>query len=164
MLTQFCGWRTIFWLQTALAGTGAVLVVFGLPETSHHKKIDDLEGMSRARKTKRLLVAMSPTRVITLFRVPNLIVAALASSALVWNMYSLLVSLIVNPSAFAVAYRPLDTNSARSQCPIWVKLACEVRPILSRAWCWLCPWNLLWRTMGRSYRQEVYQEARRTCG
>jgi MFS family permease len=94
VLTQFSGWRSIFWLQTALAGLGDVFVVFGLPDTAHHKRIDDIKGLKRSEKTKEFLSLMSPMRVLKLFRIPNLIVVSVASSALLWNMYSLLVSVL----------------------------------------------------------------------
>jgi predicted MFS family arabinose efflux permease len=92
VLTQFAGWRTIFWLQTALAGAGSVLVVFALPDTAHHKRIDDLKSLSRAAKTKKVLSLMSPMRVLMLYRIPNFIIVGAATSALLCNMYSLLVS------------------------------------------------------------------------
>ena len=92
ILTEYRGWRTIFWLQTALAALATILLVLLFPETSHHKKFTDIKKLGPAEKTKTFLRQLSPHRVVTLFRLPNLLVAAVAASCLLWNMYSLLVS------------------------------------------------------------------------
>lgn len=99
ILVTYTSWRSIFWLQTALAGTGSLGVFFLVPETIHHKKIDDLEGCSRKEKAKAILHMTSPIRVMRLFRYWNQVLVALASSALVWNMYSLLTPIpyVLNP-------------------------------------------------------------------
>ncbi|KAL7785544.1 major facilitator superfamily domain-containing protein [Trichoderma ceciliae] len=99
ILVSFATWRSIFWLQTALAGTGALGVFFLVPETIHHKQIEDLEGRSRKEKIKAILRMTNPIRVIRLFRYWNQVLVALASSALVWNMYSLLTPIryVLNP-------------------------------------------------------------------
>ncbi|UKZ52132.1 hypothetical protein TrVGV298_005907 [Trichoderma virens] len=99
ILVTYKSWRTIFWLQTALAGTGVLGVFFLVPETIHHKAIDDLEGRSRKEKAKAILHMTNPIRVMRLFRYWNQVLVALASSALVWNMYSLLTPIpyVLNP-------------------------------------------------------------------
>ncbi|KAM0255478.1 hypothetical protein ACHAQJ_005705 [Trichoderma viride] len=99
ILVTYATWRSIFWLQTALAGTGVVGVFFLVPETIHHKQIEDLEGYSRKEKIKAILRMTNPIRVIRLFRYWNQVLVALASSALVWNMYSLLTPIryVLNP-------------------------------------------------------------------
>jgi hypothetical protein len=70
-----------------------------VPETSHHKKIKDLEGLSKMHKTKSILKMINPIKVLRLFRYPNLVMVAGGSSALVWNMYSLLTPIryVLNP-------------------------------------------------------------------
>lgn len=99
ILVTYASWRSIFWLQTALAGTGVLGVFFLVPETIHHKTITDLEGLPRKEKTKAILHMTNPIRVIRLFRYWNQVLVALASSALVWNMYSLLTPIryVLNP-------------------------------------------------------------------
>ncbi|KAJ7789852.1 MFS transporter [Mycena olivaceomarginata] len=74
------GWRVIFYLQAALGGLATVL----------------LAGLSFGQKAGRLWQMTNPLRVIKLYRYPNL---AAGSSALVWNMYSLLTPIryIINP-------------------------------------------------------------------
>jgi MFS family permease len=90
IIVTFRTWRDIFWLQTALGGLAAVMVVFLLPETIPEKKIDELKEYSPKQRTLHILHWISPFRVaILLFSYPNLIIAGLASSSLVWNMYSL---------------------------------------------------------------------------
>ncbi|KAK5464566.1 hypothetical protein LTS15_001128 [Exophiala xenobiotica] len=100
IIVTFRSWRDIFWLQAALGGLAALLVVFVLPETIPDKKIDELRDLSRKERLGRIAHWVSPLRVGTLlFSYPNLIVAGVASSSLVWNMYSLLTPIryVLNP-------------------------------------------------------------------
>ncbi|KAM3075195.1 hypothetical protein ACMFMG_007354 [Clarireedia jacksonii] len=99
IIVTFQSWRVIFWLQTALAGCAAVGAWFLLPETIHQKKQDDLVGLGWRKKAGVLWGMLNPWRVVRLYRYPNLIMVALASSSLVWNMYSLLTPIryILNP-------------------------------------------------------------------
>ncbi|KAI9172387.1 putative transporter AQR1 [Paramyrothecium foliicola] len=99
LIVTYSSWRSIFWLQTALAGTGALGVFWLVPETSHHKKIKDLEGLSKKEKTKAILKMINPIKLLWLFRYPNLVMVAGGSAALVWNMYSLLTPIryVLNP-------------------------------------------------------------------
>lgn len=92
-------WRVIFWVQTGLAATAAIGAYFLLPETIHHRKADDLVGLPLSRKIVVLAQMTNPWRVIRLFRYPNLLAVAVASSSLVWNMYSLLTPIryVLNP-------------------------------------------------------------------
>lgn len=99
IIVTFKSWRVIFYLQTALAGVAFVGAYALLPETSHHKKVDDLAGMPIKAKARVLWSMLNPWRVLRLYKYPNLIMAALASSSLVWNMYSLLTPIryVLNP-------------------------------------------------------------------
>lgn len=95
----YSSWRTIFWLQTALAGIGLLGVFFLVPETIHRKKITDLEGIPPKERTWAVLGMINPLRVLRWFRHLNLCLVAGASSSLVWNMYSLLTPIryVLNP-------------------------------------------------------------------
>jgi len=99
IIVTFRSWRDIFWLQSALGGLACVLVIFLLPETIHRRRCTELHGLSRTAYTKKMWTWTNPLRVIKLYRYPNLLVVGLASSALVWNMYSLLtpVRFVLNP-------------------------------------------------------------------
>ncbi|PNY27701.1 transporter AQR1 [Tolypocladium capitatum] len=99
IVVTYSSWRSIFWLQTALAGTGVLGVFFLVPETIHRKKIFDLNGYSRRGKIKALLGMTNPIRPLRLFRYWSLVPVACGSSALVWNMYSLLTPIryVLNP-------------------------------------------------------------------
>lgn len=99
MIVTFESWRVIFYLQTALAGVAAVGSYFLLPETAHYKKSSDLVGLSFQTKTTVLWGMVNPWRVVKLYRYPNLIMVGLASSSLVWNMYTLLTPIryVLNP-------------------------------------------------------------------
>jgi multidrug resistance protein len=99
IIVTFTSWRVIFWVQTALAGIATVGAYFLLPETIHYLKSEELKGLPVREKGKVLWEMCNPWRVIKLFRYPNLLVASVASSSLVWNMYSLLTPIryVLNP-------------------------------------------------------------------
>ncbi|KAM6507380.1 hypothetical protein FSOLCH5_012597 [Fusarium solani] len=99
IIVTYSSWRTIFWLQTALAGAGVLGVYFVVPETAHHLKINDLESLSRKEKTYAILSMISPMRVLRLFRYLNVALVAVGSASLTWNMYSLLTPIryVLNP-------------------------------------------------------------------
>ncbi|QIX01549.1 hypothetical protein AMS68_007066 [Peltaster fructicola] len=99
IMVTYVQWRYIFVLQTALGGVGAIAVVFLIPETIHRARKEDLKGLSGLPKAKLLWSWLNPWRVIKLFRYPNLLVVSISSSALIWNMYSLLTPIryILNP-------------------------------------------------------------------
>ncbi|KAH9906721.1 major facilitator superfamily domain-containing protein [Xylariomycetidae sp. FL2044] len=99
IIVTYESWRVIFWLQTALAGVAAIGAFFLLPETIYHKKMDDLVGYSGKERGKVLFRMLNPWRVLRLFEYRNLLLTGLASSSLVWNMYSLLTPIryVLNP-------------------------------------------------------------------
>ncbi|GAB7340790.1 hypothetical protein MBLNU457_7161t1 [Dothideomycetes sp. NU457] len=93
VIVTYRPWQDIFWLQTALGGAATVAVFFLLPETIHKKRSTELEGLTRREKAGKLWQWMNPARVVTLYRFPNLVLAGIASGALVFNMYSLLAAI-----------------------------------------------------------------------
>ncbi|KAJ7745224.1 major facilitator superfamily domain-containing protein [Mycena maculata] len=106
VIVTFRSWRVIFYLQAALGGFATIMVFFFLPETIHHKRSDELEGLTRGQKVRRIWEWTNPLRIIKLFKYPNLVSLRLTvccksagSSALIWNMYSLLTPIryIINP-------------------------------------------------------------------
>ncbi|KAK1062435.1 hypothetical protein LTR74_010274 [Friedmanniomyces endolithicus] len=99
IIVTYTSWRDIFWLQTALAAASSIAVVFLVPETIHHARKADLAGLPRKEQARKLWSWINPWRVIVLFRYPNLLIAGVASSSLVWNMYSLLTPIryVLNP-------------------------------------------------------------------
>ncbi|KAF3760816.1 hypothetical protein M406DRAFT_63954 [Cryphonectria parasitica EP155] len=100
IIVTFTSWRVIFWVQTALSGVAALGAFFLLPETIHHKKYDDLRGLSRKKKAAVLGSMVNPWKVLKLmFTYPNLLLAGIATASLVWNMYSLLTPIryVLNP-------------------------------------------------------------------
>ena len=99
IIVTFQSWRVIFYLQAALAGAGFIGSYFFLPETIHRKKSDDLVGLPLRKKATVMWEMCNPWRVVRLWQYPNLIMVALASSSLVWNMYSLLTPIryVLNP-------------------------------------------------------------------
>ncbi|KAG9675562.1 MFS general substrate transporter, partial [Aureobasidium melanogenum] len=99
IIVTYKSWRDIFWLQTGLAVFATVLCCFFLPETIHYKKSVELEGLKKSEQAKKLWSWTNPLRVIRLYRYPNLLFVGLASSSLVFNMYSLLTPIryVINP-------------------------------------------------------------------
>ncbi|KAE9980959.1 hypothetical protein BLS_008020 [Venturia inaequalis] len=99
IIVTFRSWRVLFWLQTALAALAFAMIVIFLPETIHHKKSADMQGLTKKQYAGKMWQSMNPIRVIKLFRYPNLLIVSLASSALIWNMYSLLTPIryVLNP-------------------------------------------------------------------
>lgn len=100
IIVTYTSWRVIFWVQTGLSGLAVLGTFFLLPETIHHKKYDDLQGLSKMRKAAVLWNMVNPWRVLKLMvSYPNLILTGIASSSLVWNMYSLLTPIryVLNP-------------------------------------------------------------------
>ena len=99
IIVTFRTWRDIFWLQTALAGAATVFCFFLQPETIHKKRAKELEGLPTKKKAVQMWKWLNPFRVVKLYRYPNLLLVALASSSLVWNMYSLLTPIryVLNP-------------------------------------------------------------------
>ncbi|KAF2726931.1 MFS general substrate transporter [Polyplosphaeria fusca] len=99
IIVTFRSWRDIFWVQTALAGAAVFLVLFVQPETIHYRRSDELKGLSNSKKARSMWQWLNPFRVIRLYRYPNLLTVAIASSSLVWNMYSLLTPIryVLNP-------------------------------------------------------------------
>ncbi|KAJ6455981.1 major facilitator superfamily domain-containing protein [Mycena vitilis] len=98
-IVTYRSWTVIFYLQAALGGLATILVFFLLPETIHYKRSEELIGLSRGQKARQLWEMTNPLRVIKLYRYPNLIATAAASSALIWTQYSLLTPIpyIINP-------------------------------------------------------------------
>ncbi|KAL2823568.1 major facilitator superfamily domain-containing protein [Aspergillus cavernicola] len=84
-------WRGIFWMQTGIGGLATILVFLCLPETIPSRAIDEMHHLSTAKRTTRFLYLLNPARVtVLLLSNPNLWMVGLASSALIFNMYSLL--------------------------------------------------------------------------
>jgi len=99
IIVTFRSWRYIFWLQSALSGTATLLVLFLLPETIHEKRSTELYGLNPRAYAAKIWSYTNPLRVVRLYRYPNLVTVGLASSSLVWNMYSLLTPIryVLNP-------------------------------------------------------------------
>src|SRR5271170_5781158 len=96
VIITFQTWRVAFWLQTALASLGLVLVVIFLPETFHHQL-----GIRRANGEKVRWIWYNPLRPIILLKYPNLLLTVswaiaganfqgVASGTLLFSMYTLL--------------------------------------------------------------------------
>ncbi|KAI1840893.1 hypothetical protein JX266_012903 [Neoarthrinium moseri] len=95
-IVTYVNWRDIYWLQTAMAGLASVLAIFVIPETIHQKQWAAIPKDRRVRETFR---ALNPAKLLALIGDVNILLVALASSALVWNMYSFLVPIVyvINP-------------------------------------------------------------------
>lgn len=99
VIVTYRSWRVIFWLQSALAGCAFLLVYFVLPETILHKRSTELAGLSKTKQASKVWAWTNPTRVLRLYGYPNILIVGLASSSLLWNMYSFLTPIryVLNP-------------------------------------------------------------------
>ncbi|KAJ6167076.1 hypothetical protein N7470_002523 [Penicillium chermesinum] len=100
VIVNFCSWRDVFWLQTALGGVGTCLVFFFFPETYPYLDKQKKAEQTRLAQAKFLWHRVNPIRVgVLLFSYPNLFFGGLAAGALVWNQYSLLTPIryVLNP-------------------------------------------------------------------
>lgn len=99
IIVTFRTWRDIFWLQTALGGLALILVYFFLPETIHYKRSEQLKDLRTSQRLNTVWGWVNPLRVIKLYQYPNLLIVGIASSSLIWNMYSLVTPIryVLNP-------------------------------------------------------------------
>ncbi|TKW50918.1 Dityrosine transporter 1 [Colletotrichum tanaceti] len=98
VIVTFHSWRALFWFQSALAGLTALLAIAFLPETSHRRRADELEGLVGARaKVVQVWRWANPFRVLALLLIPKLF--GMAAASLVWNMQALLTPIryVINP-------------------------------------------------------------------
>ncbi|KAI9147579.1 MFS transporter cpaT [Paramyrothecium foliicola] len=99
VVTTFTTWRVIFWVITGLGAVATVMVFFLLPETIPEKP-RTFEGLKPSDRAIKLAKLSNPWEVIhPLLIYPNLWIAALAVSSLIWNQYSLLTPIryVINP-------------------------------------------------------------------
>ena len=96
IIVTYSSWRNIYWLQTAMAGFASALAICFIPETAHKRGWDSIP---KGRKIRGTLAAFSPLRLVVLFSRVNLILVALASASLLWNMYSFFAPIVyvINP-------------------------------------------------------------------
>ncbi|RKK20979.1 hypothetical protein BFJ65_g7667 [Fusarium oxysporum f. sp. cepae] len=99
IVVTYKSWRIIFWMQTSMSGVAVLLTYFLLQETSHNIRASNLKGQGFTNGVKRIWRWANPVTVFKLYACRNLLFVTLASSALVWNMYSLLtpVRYVLNP-------------------------------------------------------------------
>jgi multidrug resistance protein len=99
VVTTFTTWRVIFWVITGLGAVATIMVIFLLPETIPEKP-RVFEGLKPWQRAVKLGKLSNPWKVIhPLLIYPNLWIAALAVSSLIWNQYSLLTPIryVINP-------------------------------------------------------------------
>ncbi|KZL68160.1 major facilitator superfamily transporter [Colletotrichum tofieldiae] len=99
VIVTFHSWRALFWFQSALGGLTAILAVLFLPETSHRRRADELEGLHLKSQVAQVWQWANPFRVLALLLIPKLLVAGIAAASLVWNMQALLTPIryVINP-------------------------------------------------------------------
>jgi MFS family permease len=99
IIVTYSSWRTIFWVQTGLSGAAVLLTYFLLQETLHTIPARDLKGQGITYAIRRVCQWANPVTIFKLYACRNLLFVIFASSALVWNMYSLLtpVRYVLNP-------------------------------------------------------------------
>ncbi|VUC24906.1 unnamed protein product [Clonostachys rosea] len=99
IIVTYTSWRVIFWLQTAMSALATVGTFIWLPETINQKGIEDAKGLSGMGMFKFFCRRINPWRVVQLYAYPNILFAGLASSSLLWNLYSIFAAIryVLNP-------------------------------------------------------------------
>jgi MFS family permease len=92
-------WWVIFALQAGLAGIAFILALLFLPETIHYRRDKELEGLKFKQRISKIWTWTNPARLIDLCSDAGIIIVALASSSIIWNMYALLcpIRYVLNP-------------------------------------------------------------------
>ncbi|KAL2431495.1 MFS-type transporter ppsE [Exophiala dermatitidis] len=89
-IITYTSWRVIFWVQAGLSGAAVPTTYFLLRETIHSTRTAELTGQGIRRAARQIWQWMNPAITVKVFADPNMFFVILASSALVWNMYSTL--------------------------------------------------------------------------
>ncbi|KAF9871096.1 major facilitator superfamily transporter [Colletotrichum karsti] len=99
IVVTFTTWRVIFWIQVSFATVALTFTYFFLPETHHQLRLVELQGLGPVQKLLKLWGWGNPSKVVKTYGNKNLLLVFLASSSLVWNMYSLLTPIryVLNP-------------------------------------------------------------------
>ncbi|KAK8101111.1 hypothetical protein PG999_011485 [Apiospora kogelbergensis] len=95
-IVTYANWRAIYWLQSAMAGLASLLAILFIPETIHHRQ---WLSVPREKRLHAVMIAVNPFRLLVLFRSLKLVCVSMASSSLVFNMYSFLAPIVyvINP-------------------------------------------------------------------
>ncbi|KAF4832915.1 Itaconate transport protein [Colletotrichum tropicale] len=99
IIVTYTSWRVSFWSQTAMSAMSTLGAFIWVPETIHRKGITDSAGISRMAMLKFICHRLNPWRVVQLYAYPNIVLTGLASSSLLWNLYSIFSSIriVLNP-------------------------------------------------------------------
>ena len=73
IIVTYTSWRVIFWLQTAMSGTAALLIYFLLLETIHIPRSIDLKGKGFADAVRNVWRWASPWTICKLYARLNLL-------------------------------------------------------------------------------------------
>jgi len=82
VIITFTSWRVMFWLQAGLAGLSAILVILFLPETIHHKLLDDIRDKPSSERTRQVLHQLNPLKIVKMIRYPNLLLTVRVSQGI----------------------------------------------------------------------------------
>lgn len=80
VIVTYSTWKSLFWFQGSLGGLAMVLALAFLPETSHGKWSEELEGLTVKEKVAQVWEWANPFRVIALFRYPKILIVVSAVS------------------------------------------------------------------------------------
>lgn len=100
VVITYTSWRVIFWVLTGLCAVSSALIVFLLPETMPEPVEETFKGLKPLQVAVTVAKLTNPWKVLRpLLFYPNLWIAALAVSSMIWNQYSLLTPIryVINP-------------------------------------------------------------------
>jgi multidrug resistance protein len=100
VVITYTSWRIIFWAITGLSAVSSALIIFLLPETIPEMPENTFKGLKPWQVALTVAKLTNPWKVVRpLLAYPNLWIAALAVSSMIWNQYSLLTPIryVINP-------------------------------------------------------------------
>lgn len=98
VIVTYASWRIIFFVMAGIGVFNFIGVYFIIPETCRETKMQQIKRETNS--TKRFIwVSFNPLRLLHSFVYPNLILAAIISSSMMYSMYNLLTPIryVVDP-------------------------------------------------------------------
>ena len=82
-------WSAFFWFQAGLGLLVTVALYFLMPETVERKRYNHFLRLPPSAKLHVLWTVLNPSRVVGLYRLPNIFIVSFASGALIFDTYTI---------------------------------------------------------------------------
>lgn len=99
LIVEFAFWRIIFWVQVGCSVATVAGAFFLIPETAHYKQMNDLAKLPVRQQALAIAVQINPLRSVSLLRYGNVLIVSIASAAVLFTFYTMLVPIrfVLNP-------------------------------------------------------------------